>query len=226
MSLVQEDRQARRILVLFAHPSIERSEINSRLADIARAHDHCSLVDLYAEYPNYRIDIDCEQQRLRDHDVVMFLFPLYWYSTPALLKEWQDLVLEYGFAYGSDGTALTGKYFLCACSAGGPAPAYDETGYNQFTLRELLRPLEQTAHLCHMRYLPPFALFGSRTAVEEGRRDGHLRDFKALLHTLSADSADALDTWVESEQCTINQAADLSPESGLRESGNQGGLSE
>lgn len=26
--------------------------------------------------------------------------PFYWYSTPALLKEWQDLVLEHGWAYG------------------------------------------------------------------------------------------------------------------------------
>jgi putative NADPH-quinone reductase len=78
---------SRRLLVLFAHPSIERSEINSRLASLARQHPQCTLVDLYAEYPDYRIDVDLEQQRLRDHDVVVFLFPLYWYSTPAILKE-------------------------------------------------------------------------------------------------------------------------------------------
>jgi Kef-type K+ transport system membrane component KefB/NAD(P)H-dependent FMN reductase len=107
------------------------------------------FVDLYAEYPDYRIDIDREQQRLREHDVIMFLFPLFWYSTPAILKEWQDLVLEHGFAYGSEGTALAGKFFIVACSAGGPAAAYEPEGYNHFTLRELLRPSSRPRALSH-----------------------------------------------------------------------------
>ncbi len=169
---------------------------------MARAHPQASFVDLYAEYPDYRINIDKEQQRLCEHDVVMFLFPLYWYSTPALLKEWQDLVLEHGFAYGKEGTALAGKYFLCACSAGGAGSAYDVSGYNHHSLRDLLRPLEQTAALCHMRYIPPFALFGSRTAVEEGRREAHLQAFSSLLDQLARET---LNGWTQSEACTINE---------------------
>lgn len=200
---------ARRILVLFAHPSPARSEINRHLASLAREHPHATFVDLYAEYPNYRVDIDREQQRLCEHDVIVFLFPLYWYSTPALLKEWQDLVLEYGFAYGREGTALAGKYFICACSAGGPGAAYDVSGYNHHSLRDLLVPLEQTATLCHMRPLPPFALFGSRTAVEEGRRDEHLRAFNGLLDHLATKP---LDAWLQSEACTVNEL--LSPSTG------------
>ena len=98
-----------RILVLFAHPSLDRSEVNAELLRATRGREGVTVVDLYGEYPNYRIDIDREQQRLRDHDVVVFMFPLYWYSTPALLKEWQDLVLEYGFAYGQDGTELRAR---------------------------------------------------------------------------------------------------------------------
>lgn len=192
---------SRRLLVLFAHPSLERSEINDPLAAVAASHEQVTLVDLYAEYPDYRIDIDREQTRLCEHDVVVFLFPLYWYSTPALLKEWQDLVLEHGFAYGSEGRALAGKFFIAACSAGGPAGAYEAGGFNRFTLRELLRPLEQTAHLCHMRYLPPFALFGSRTAVEEGRLDDHLTAFRELLDHLSSAH---LDAWEASDECTVN----------------------
>lgn len=193
---------ARRLLVLFAHPSLERSEINSRVQAVAREHAAVTFVDLYGEYPNYRIDIDREQQRLCEHDVILFVFPLYWYSTPALLKEWQDLVLEHGFAYGRDGRALAGKHFIAVCSAGGPAAAYAAGGYNHYTLRELLRPLEQTAALCHMRYLPPFALFGARTALEEARLDRHLEAFRQLLDALESDS---LDTWEQSDSCTVNE---------------------
>lgn len=180
----------RRVLVLFAHPSLDRSEINAEMLRITRATAGVTVVDLYADYPDYRIDIDREQQRLVEHDVVVFMFPLYWYSTPPMLKEWQDLVLEYGFAYGHEGHALHGKTFLCALSAGGAADAYRAEGYNHFTLRELLRPLEQTAILCGMHYLAPFALFGARTAVEEGRVPQHIAEWRQVLEALRDDRID------------------------------------
>lgn len=177
-------------LVLFAHPSLDRSEVNSQLLRATREIEGVTVVDLYAEYPRYQIDIDREQERLLRHDLIVFMFPLYWYSTPSLLKEWQDLVLEYGFAYGSDGTALQGKTLLCTITAGGPEKAYCEDGYNHYTLRELLHPIEQTAVLCSMHYLPPFALFGSRTAMEEGRVARHVVDW---VQTLTALRDGALD---------------------------------
>jgi len=173
-----------RVLVLFAHPSLERSEVNRGLLAASREYPGVTVVDLYAEYPTLRIDIDREQQRLREHDVIVFMFPLYWYSPPAILKEWQDLVLEYDFAYGDKGTALHGKWFLCAITAGGKESAYREVGHNHYTARELLRPLEQTAVLCGLRYLPPFALFGARTALEEGRIAGHLERWRRVLELL------------------------------------------
>ena len=176
--------QNQRVLILFAHPAPERSEVNAPLFEASRGREGVTLVDLYAEYPDYRIDIDREQQRLVDHDVVVFMFPLYWYSTPAILKEWQDLVLEYGFAYGTDGTALKDKLFLCALSAGGALDAYRADGYNHFTIRELLQPLEQMAVLTGMNYLPPFALFSSRSAVEEGRLASHVADWESVLGAL------------------------------------------
>ena len=174
----------KRILVLFAHPSLERSEANRHLLAASRSVEGVTVIDLYGEYPTFRINIDREQQRLAEHDVIVFMFPLYWYSTPAILKEWQDLVLEYGWAYGKGGTALAGKTFLCAITAGGRESAYRDQGYNHYTVRELLRPLEQTAVLCGMHYLPPFALFGARTAVEEGRLEDHVAQWRVLLHRL------------------------------------------
>jgi putative NADPH-quinone reductase len=180
----------RKILILFAHPSLDRSEVNAELLRAASAVEGISIVDLYGEYPTYQIDIDREQQRLLEHDVVIFMFPLYWYSTPAILKEWQDLVLEYGFAYGADGTALNGKTLLCAITAGGPEEAYRAEGFNHFTLRELLRPIEQTAILCGMRFLAPFALFGSRTAVDGGRVGNHVAEWVNLLEALRDDRVD------------------------------------
>ncbi|CAH7222023.1 NAD(P)H-dependent oxidoreductase [Vibrio chagasii] len=179
-----------RVLVLFAHPSQHRSEANKPLFEQAKRIDGVTCVDLYAEYPTFKINIDREQKRLLDHDIIIFQFPLYWYSTPAILKEWQDLVLEYGFAYGTDGNELEGKKFLCSITAGGKEDAYQTDGYNHFTIRELLHPLEQTAALCGMEYLAPYALFGSRTALEESRITGHVERYKFLLESLVAGNID------------------------------------
>lgn len=179
-----------KVLVLFAHPSQHRSEVNLPMFRAAQEIAGVTCVDLYAEYPTFNINIDREQQRLLSHDVIIFHFPLYWYSTPALLKEWQDLVLEYGFAYGTQGKALKNKIFFCALSAGGKSAAYHHEGYNYFTIRQLLAPLEQMATLTRMDYWAPFGLFGARTAKEDGRIDEHLTQWRKLLTALVQNTLD------------------------------------
>ena len=77
-----------RVLVLYAHPRSDRSEVNVHLARVAQQIEGVTLVDLYAEYPNFEIDVDLEQAHLVEHDVLVFQHPVYWYSSPALLKEW------------------------------------------------------------------------------------------------------------------------------------------
>ncbi|GAD89131.1 hypothetical protein VHA01S_015_00270 [Vibrio halioticoli NBRC 102217] len=180
----------KRVLLLFAHPSQGRSEVNAELFKLANTITGVTCVDLYRDYPKYDIDIEREQQRLLEHDVVIFQFPLYWYSTPSILKEWQDLVLEYNFAYGPKGTALHGKHLLCAITAGGKEDAYQCDGYNHYTIRELLHPIEQTASLIGMQYWAPFVLFGARTAVEEGRVSEHMQQWQLLLNAIVEDRVD------------------------------------
>ncbi|WP_435237376.1 NAD(P)H-dependent oxidoreductase [Psychromonas sp. PT13] len=177
--------QKNKVLVLYAHPSQHRSEVNHPLFNVSRQIEGVTAVDLYGEYPSYNIDISKEQQRLLDHEVIIFQFPLFWYSTPAILKEWQDLVLEYGFAYGDGADALKDKVFMCVLSAGGKEEAYQSNGYLHYTIEELLRPLEQMANLSSMKYLNPFVLFGSRTAKEEGRLEPHLIQWKKLIVALT-----------------------------------------
>jgi putative NADPH-quinone reductase len=160
------------------------------MAKIASGVHGVTFVDLYAQYPKLDIDIDVEQDRLLKHDVIIFQFPIYWYSTPSILKEWQDLVLEYGFAYGNTGDKLAGKVFLPVITAGGPDHAYTEQGSNHFRLRALLSPLEQTANLCRMRFVPPFVLFSAHDAHREGRADPHLEGYQRLLEALGDETFD------------------------------------
>jgi glutathione-regulated potassium-efflux system ancillary protein KefG len=145
-------------LLVLAHPALERSRANQRMLQAAREVAGVTVHDLYEVYPDFTIDVRAEQKRLVDHAVIGLQFPLYWYSTPALLKEWLDLVWLHGFAYGHGGTALHGKRLFVACTTGGRAETYGPDGYNSYSMEEFLRPLEQTARLCGMEWEKPFVL--------------------------------------------------------------------
>jgi glutathione-regulated potassium-efflux system ancillary protein KefG len=181
---------SRRILVLMAHPVLERSRVNRRLADAAREVSGVLVRDLYEEYPTLRVDPKREQRLLDEHDVIVFQHPFYWYSTPALLKEWQDLVLEHNWAYGSKGHHLDGKLTFNALSTGGPATVYRADGANRFTVRQFLAPWDQTAHLCRMRYLAPFVVHAALRLETDEQVRPFAKDYQRLLSALRDDQVD------------------------------------
>ena len=170
-----------RVLVLFAHPALQKSRIHRHLAAAARGVPGVTFHDLYEAYPDLHVDVDREQGLLLRHDVIVFQHPFYWYSCPALLKEWLDVVLEYGFAYGRDGDQLHGKKLLSAISTGGSEQAYAPGGHNHFTMREFLVPFEQTARLCGMTWLPPFVVHGTVRLTDENAIAAHAADYARLL---------------------------------------------
>ena len=103
---------------------------------------------------------------------------------PAILRQWQDLVLEHGWAYGAGGLALRRKLTFNVITTGGPGTAYQRSGYNRFTMRELLLPWEQTAYLCGMRYLAPFVVHGAHRPGGDGDLGGLLERYHRLLVAL------------------------------------------
>jgi len=148
-------------LVILAHPKIAESRVNSRLIKEVHKHPEITVHELYPAYLDWSIDVPREQDLLEKHDRIVFQFPLYWYSTPPLLKKWQDDVLTYGWAYGSQGKKLQGKELMIATSIGGRQEVYQAGGKNHFTMSEILRPLHATANMCKMTYLPAFVVDGA-----------------------------------------------------------------
>lgn len=179
-----------RLIVYYAHPGHKYSHVNRHMARAASNLDGVTYVDLYEDYPRFDIDVDTEQQRLLDHDVILFQFPLFWYSTPSIVKEWQDLVLEHGFAYGSGGDKLAGKRMMLAVTAAGPEDAYSTGGYQHYPIRDFLRPLEQTARLCEMTFPPPYVLYASLQAPDRGRVEPHVNGYRRMLMAIRDDGYD------------------------------------
>ena len=179
-----------KVLINFAHPAKKRSKINNALRAAVEGLENITINDLYANYPDFLIDIKREQHLCESHDVIIFQHPFYWYSTPAIMKEWLDLVLEHGWAYGSEGKALDGKIFLQAISGGGDASTYQKTGFNKFTIGELTSPYRATANLCLMHYLPPFAVLGIHQGLAEEQIKSHANDYARVVKALRDDSLD------------------------------------
>jgi len=169
-----------RILVLYAHPAPQHSRVNRRLCEAAKALPHVRMRDLYETYPDFHIDVPQEQALLADSDLIVFQHPIQWYGMPSLLKEWVDVVLESGWAYGPGGNALRGKDFWLVATTGGLAASYRTGGYHGRPFADFLAPFEQTALLCGMRWRSPLVFHGARQA-DDAAVDAHVEYYRQRL---------------------------------------------
>jgi glutathione-regulated potassium-efflux system ancillary protein KefG len=172
-----------KILILFAHPLYEKSRIHKALKKAIPETSDITFRDLYELYPDFNINIKQEQQLLNDHDIIIWQHPVYWYSVPPLLKQWIDMVLEFGWAYGPGGGKLKGKYVMNVVSAGGQRTVYNPEGRNRFTVRQFFAPLDQTVMLCNMKYLAPFVVHGTHSLTNDEIRD-YASQYKMMLNKL------------------------------------------
>ena len=92
-------------------------------------------------------------------DKIIFQFPLFWFSTPALMKEWQDLVLS-KIHYSANPKLLEGKKFSIITTAGGEAKSYD--GHHGYSLETLLSPIKQAFSYSFCDVLESYAIFKAK----------------------------------------------------------------
>ncbi|XP_044913123.1 ribosyldihydronicotinamide dehydrogenase [quinone] isoform X1 [Felis catus] len=119
-------------------------------------------------------DIIDEQKKVQEADLVIFQFPLYWFSMPAILKGWMDRVLCQGFAFDIpgfyDSGFLKNKLALLSLTTGSTAEMYMKTGVSG-DYRYFLWPLQHGAlHFCGFKVLAPQISFAPEIASEEERK--------------------------------------------------------
>ena len=164
---------AAKTLILVFHPALARSKANAALATAAAALPDTDVVDMQALYPDGVVDADREVTRLLAADRIVLQFPIYWYSTPPLLKAWQDAVLTrmYYIAYETEGRRLKGTPILVVATAGNQPEAYSPTGRNLFPLETLLSPLQATAYRCGLPWASPFLVYRSGALTDAERAE-------------------------------------------------------
>ena len=149
--------------VFLFHPNFANSRVNKALA--AGLLGDIEVRDMYALYPDFQIDVAKEQAVMEASDRIVLQTPMYWYSGTPLLKKWEDDVLTYGWAYGSDGNALHGKELLVAITPG--ADNYGAGKFVPYTVHELLRPFQAMSNLIGTKFVTPFVTTGASSISDE-----------------------------------------------------------
>lgn len=182
------DPQRPHTVVLYAHPAPQRSPLMRALAAAARAMDGVIVRDLYETYPDFDVDGARERALLDGAGLAVFLHPFRWYGMPSLMKEWMEVVLQPGWAYGGSddrhtgtrGGKLHGKGFWLVTSTGGGADGYGAGGLHGRPLGDFLPPYEQAAALCGMEWIDPLVVHGA-SGLDDASIAARVAGFRAQL---------------------------------------------
>jgi NAD(P)H dehydrogenase (quinone) len=120
-------------------------------------------------------DIKNEQAKILWADLIIFQFPVWWYSVPAILKGWFDRVLAYGFCYGpgigvfEEGIFKQKKGLISLTTGGKPKPDLT-TEADEFTFNTLYPINHGVFYFMGMQVLNPFVAYGAAGAKDEERK--------------------------------------------------------
>lgn len=157
-------------LVVIAHPDMKGSTVHKHwVKELKKYPERFTIHELYATYPDGKIDVLKEQHLIETHGALVLQFPVYWFNCPPLLKEWLDKVFTYGWAYGSTGNKMTNRKVTLAVSTGIDAKGYTREGQVKYTIEETLRPFELTMNYVKANYQSLYVFYGidSNAAYDE-----------------------------------------------------------
>lgn len=141
-----------RVLIVYAHPvakSFNRAILEAAARGLIEAGHEVKVADLcaeqfqsamteadFAQFENQPMpdDVLREQARVEWSDAIVFIFPLWWWSIPGILKGWIDRVMSYGWAWldpsDPDSGSLKSRKLLVLTTAGASAGQLSKRGYD------------------------------------------------------------------------------------------------
>ena len=145
-------------LIIFAHTFWKNSKVNRALLEELKDNKNVNVHNLSVIYPDGKINsVKSEVTLLKEADNIIFQFPLFWYSMPSILKEWQDIVLA-DILYGSEPKALENKTFKIITTAGSEKSFYDTLDFN---MNEILSPINLSFKFIGVKIEEPFCIYGA-----------------------------------------------------------------
>jgi glutathione-regulated potassium-efflux system ancillary protein KefF len=157
-----------KVVVISGHPNLNESMANKKIIHIFSSLNNTHIRCLDDLYPDYNIDIQAEQAALIEADLIIFQFPLYWSTYPAILKKWFDDVFTYNFAFGPQGDKLKDKKVILSITAGATAESYSEGDFNFMPLDDYLESALHPLKAAQMDIVDSIISFNMNSDVNEG----------------------------------------------------------
>lgn len=162
------------ITILLSHPNFSNSVMNKYLATIPQKKEEILLHCLDKNRINGYFDFEAEKKILKESSALVWQFPIYWYNSPASLRDWQDQVMS-PIVYSAD-NFLKGMPVRVVFTAGAGEKEYSREGLNRYTAEEMLRPFEMTANAAGMIWKKPLGFYGcspdmTKEALEKAAKE-------------------------------------------------------
>ena len=138
-----------KVLLVLNHPNFKESFANKIVVDkLKTLMPDIEIDHIDALYPDGKIDVKAEQEKLLRNDTIVFQFPMYWYKCPYLLSKWLEDVYEHGFAYGSKGNKLKDKRVIISMTMN----CKEEEFVGGYTMDKIMSPWLATIDYTQQKY--------------------------------------------------------------------------
>ena len=142
------------VLIVSGHTDLNDSVANKRILDeLSKKLPNAEIDYLSDLYPDYKIDVDKEQEKLLKADIIVLQYPLFWYSMPSILERWMEEVFKHGFSHGSTGDRLKDKKVIVSLTTGAKEEVYSD-------INDFLNPIKASCKLCQMKYVDSIVTYG------------------------------------------------------------------
>jgi NAD(P)H dehydrogenase (quinone) len=143
------------------------------------------------EHNGFAPDIEAELRKIEASDFMLWVFPLWWFSVPAILKGWVDRTFVMGRTYGMgriyDTGVFKGKRAMLCLTTGGPESAYVRGGFNG-DIEGILRPIHRgMLQFTGFEVLRPFLAYAP-AHIDDSARAAVLSQWKTRLKSLGDES--------------------------------------
>ncbi|CAI2641213.1 Glutathione-regulated potassium-efflux system ancillary protein KefG [Apilactobacillus kunkeei] len=194
-------------LVLVSHPEYDNSMTEAFLKQCQSDIENVDWVVLDNIQTEFTFDKEQEQERLTQYNRILFQFPMYWYSAPALMKKYEDDVFTKNFiAYEQEG-ALKGKEMGIITTLGDPIKDYQVGGREGFSISELLKPYQAIAQRGQMKFLKPFVI-SQFAYMTDAQKQKLLIDYRSYLTNDNFDSFTSLQKWYIDQLTVLKESLD------------------
>ena len=139
-----------KVLLVLSHPNYKNSFANKTIVEKIKTLIPDIEIDHIDElYPDEKIDVKAEQEKLLRNNTIIFQFPMYWHNRPHFLSRWFEDVYEYGFAFGNDGNKLKDKRIIVSITLGNTEKFFQ----GEISLDNLISPFKASAAYTQQKFL-------------------------------------------------------------------------